>query len=183
MKRGPKVWARGQKISILKCFNTLDAEGYWFFQAWTQSASNRGNLGGLRREYADASQNDPMVLNYHLYSWWLGGRGVAWIKAPGLIKTANLGGLAIFFSWIQVCWFPTFCVGKFVCREKGWTLFRIYASVAHTLLSSLYVDCESLYVFLICLKQYSQLLEVRGEGSCWRFVLKIRKPIAHAKSE
>ena len=31
-------------------------------QTWTQSASNRENLDGLRRECADASQNGPMVL-------------------------------------------------------------------------------------------------------------------------
>ena len=78
-------------------------------QTWTQSASNRENLGGLRRERADGSSNGPMVLSFHLYSRQMrniskrGGRGVAWMKTPGIIKTANLGGLAIFFSSIQVC--------------------------------------------------------------------------------
>ena len=32
-------------------------------QTLTQSASNRENLSGLRRECVDASQNDPMVLS------------------------------------------------------------------------------------------------------------------------
>ena len=77
-------------------------------QTWIQSASNRGNLDDLRREFADASQNEPMVLSYHLFIhgrletfFQRGGGGIAWIKAPDLIKTANLNDQIIFFSLIQ----------------------------------------------------------------------------------
>ena len=33
----------------------------------------------------------------HFFDWEGGGGVVAWIKAPGLIKTAKLAGIAIFF--------------------------------------------------------------------------------------